>query len=270
MSIKVTVPVKMSVGVAIAFVLSLILGGSRPIASAQTDEIRTESRTNVRIGVLSLFHPHEFTVTAPVGQALVLRSGEEHITLEPSSGVDVVKIHMSGQEWLWKRGRAPSAAREFPWPAVPTNRLISFRSSWQDQAPISWHPGNPAISNQLGGRSATSIWRLRLRLWSRRRLYLAHPSRRLRRRPSRLALIFVAGGGRHLNFDFCDTTYCQFLREAPLRPVMYKPMPWPAPEDSFLLSFRTLRGNVHSQLQRTYSHAVRSQALFCHLPLLFG
>ena len=94
----------MSVGVAIAFVLSLILGGSRPIASAQTDEIRTESRTNVRIGVLSLFHPQEFTVTAPVGQALVLRSGEEHIALEPSSGVDLVKIHMSGEGMALEAG----------------------------------------------------------------------------------------------------------------------------------------------------------------------
>src|ERR1039458_7897639 len=26
---------------------------------------------------------------------------------------------------------------------------------------------------------------------------------------------FVAGKGRHRDFDFCDTTHCQFLREAP-------------------------------------------------------
>src|SRR5258708_6837832 len=26
---------------------------------------------------------------------------------------------------------------------------------------------------------------------------------------------FVAGGGRHGNFDFCDLTHCQFLREPP-------------------------------------------------------
>ncbi|MGZ4788758.1 MAG: SpoIID/LytB domain-containing protein [Terriglobales bacterium] len=26
---------------------------------------------------------------------------------------------------------------------------------------------------------------------------------------------FIAGGGRHRYFDFCDTTHCQFLREAP-------------------------------------------------------
>ena len=26
---------------------------------------------------------------------------------------------------------------------------------------------------------------------------------------------FVAGKGRHREFDFCDTTHCQFLREPP-------------------------------------------------------
>src|SRR5579863_8151848 len=58
----------------------------------------------VRIGVLGLFHPRQLTVTAPEGNALVVRAGGERIVLERSSGVHTAIVRFSGNEVVLQSG----------------------------------------------------------------------------------------------------------------------------------------------------------------------
>src|SRR6266571_2973368 len=59
---------------------------------------------------------------------------------------------------------------------------------------------------------------------------------------------FVAGRGRHHDFDFCDTTHCQFLREPPSADCSH----------------------VHAELQWTYSHARGTGNFASRISLLLG
>src|SRR5208283_1270192 len=66
---------------------------------------------------------------------------------------------------------------------------------------------------------------------------------------------FVAGKGRHRDFDFCDTTHCQFLRE---------------PGFGRRLPISAHSRHVHPQLQRAYAHSFRTRHGSRRLPVLFS
>src|SRR5262249_44961742 len=49
----------------------------------------------VHIGVLSLFHPRELVIAAPIGSALVVHAGGQSFTLENSSGAGSLQVESS-------------------------------------------------------------------------------------------------------------------------------------------------------------------------------
>src|ERR1700722_5594314 len=63
------------------------------------------SVADVRIGVLGLFHPTQFTVTASGDSALVLRADQERFVLEKSSGIASASIRASGNDLNVSVGR---------------------------------------------------------------------------------------------------------------------------------------------------------------------
>src|ERR1035441_4374859 len=59
---------------------------------------------DVHIGVLGLFHPRQFTVSAADGNAIVVHAGQETFVLEKSSGVPVAQIRVLGSTMVVRVG----------------------------------------------------------------------------------------------------------------------------------------------------------------------
>lgn len=169
----------------------------------------------VRIGVLGLFHPHRLVVRAVPGTALVLHAGEENIVLEQSSGADAAHIRISGNDFL-----VQTEARTIKTPALTlsgrkndpvdfvlsvsgklTRRyrgLLEITSSEQTLIAVVTMDGETAVASVVSAEAAPDT-----------------PLEALKAQAVAVRSYFVAGRGRHREFDFCDTTHCQFLREPP-------------------------------------------------------
>jgi len=195
-------------------VIFLALGSLAPAPPAQAGS-DAGLDNDVRIGVLGLFHPREFTVSATSGHALLLRAGRETAILEKSSGTQSAMVHLSGDA------------------LIVTTR---FRSSRAPAIVVTGRNGEPAdfnlaITNRISRRyhgtleirasGAILLAILRLDLETAVASVVAAeslsdaPIEALKAQAVAARSYFVAGRGRHQQFDFCDTTHCQFLREAP-------------------------------------------------------
>ena len=170
---------------------------------------------NVSIGVLGLFHPQQLTVTAPPGVALTVHSGEQTFVLESSSGVAVAHIRSSGSSTLvevgsrtihttdlWVSGR--EGAPTFLVLAVPGKISRRYQGTLHVKAisgalvPIVTMDLEAAVASVLAAETTADT-----------------PLEALKAQAIATRSYLVAGTGRHRNFDFCDTTHCQFLRELP-------------------------------------------------------
>jgi stage II sporulation protein D len=186
-----------------------------PLAFAESDRPGDAFAADVQIGVLGLFHTHQFTVRAPAGNALLLRAGDEGFVLERSSGLDSASVSISGSGLLLVAGkRVVRASRlvvsgrnsepvDFVL-AVP-NRItrhyrgtLEIRSSKGNLIAIVVMDRETAVASVVAAESAPDT-----------------PLEALKAQAVAARSYFVANRGRHHDFDFCDTTHCQFLREPP-------------------------------------------------------
>jgi stage II sporulation protein D len=170
---------------------------------------------DVRIGVFGLFHPTELTVSASAGTALVVHVGRTSVVLERSSGLNVAHIRTAGDALVLDAGtrvlRAPeitvtsreNGPAEFTL-AVPGKITRRYRGTL-DLKPVSRiltavviMDLETAVASVVAAESAGDA-----------------PFEALKALSVAARSYFVAGKGRHHNFDFCDTTHCQFLREVP-------------------------------------------------------
>jgi len=174
----------------------------------------------VRIGVLGLFHPRELTVGAPAGQALILHAdevhaGEESIVLERSTGLESASIRISADGILLTAGPRNIRASaltvtgrenepvEFVL-AVPekiTRRYrgtLAIKPSSGTLLAIVTMDRETAVASVVAAESAADT-----------------PLEALKAQAVAARSYFAASRGRHHDFDFCDTTHCQFLREPP-------------------------------------------------------
>jgi stage II sporulation protein D (peptidoglycan lytic transglycosylase) len=184
------------------------------------------SSANVHIGVLGLFHPHEFTVSAPVGYALLVRAGEERIVLEKSSGVDSANIRISAgitsasedgedREVVVTAGRQVVRAPKVTISnrgSEPVDFLLSIPQKitrhYRGTLEIKPSSGTliaivamdreTAVASVVAAESTSDT-----------------PLEALKAQAVATRSYLVASMGRHREFDFCDTTHCQFLREPP-------------------------------------------------------
>jgi Stage II sporulation protein len=186
----------------------LMLAGALALA----EDVRTRE---VRIGVLGLFHPRQFTVSAADGNAIVGHAGQETFVLEKSSGVHVAEVHAFGSRMevrvgtrvvhtpeLTVTGRASGPADFLL--AVPGKITRHYRGTLELKpasgtliAVVSMDL-ETAVASVVAAESLPGV-----------------PLEALKAQAVAARSYFAAGKGRHSEFDFCDTTHCQFLREPP-------------------------------------------------------
>ena len=182
---------------------------------AQSVRVEGSSGVDIHIGVLGLFHPSQFSVSAPIGSALVLHTGYERIVLEKSSGVDSASIRVSGDGVAVTTGtRVVRASKltvsgrngeevEFVL-AIPGKITRRYRGTLQitrsDDTLIAivTMDRETAVASVVAAESAPDA-----------------PLEALKAQAVAARSYLAASRGRHQEFDFCDTTHCQFLREPP-------------------------------------------------------
>jgi stage II sporulation protein D len=175
---------------------------------------------DVRIGVLGLFRPHILSVKAAPGQALIIRTatvqGEnKSFVLERSSGSDTAEITVSGGDLILHAGNQSLRISELHASgrnngaadlllAIPGKFSRRYRGALAIKAvagilvPLVQLDLETAVASVVQAESAPDA-----------------PLEALQAQAVATRSYFVAARGRHRDFDFCDTTHCQFLREPP-------------------------------------------------------
>jgi len=187
-------------------------------ASDSTDVLgrtRTPAPRRVRIGVLGLFHSRVFTITALPGQALVLRAGQEKVLLEVSSGTSAATIRLSVEGALVTAG-----TRVLQAPSIHVSgrngESVRFHLGVPEKITRSYQ-GTLDIGPSNGELRAAVTMDLETAVAS---IVAAEnesdsPLEAMKAQAIATRSYLVSGRGRHSDFDFCDTTHCQFLRDLP-------------------------------------------------------
>jgi Sporulation protein and related proteins len=220
----------------------------------QTVPARSVS-ADVRIGVLGLFHPRQLTVTAPPGHALVVGAGDERIVLENSSGVHSASAQLSGNEIILQtktrtvRASVLTVAGRQDEPVdfildVPGKiarryrGALEIRLSAEHLLAIVTMDRETAVASIVASENTVDT-----------------PFEALKAQAVATRSYLTAGRGRHLDFDFCDTTHCQVLREPPELETAASKGRRCHPRHDSRLRIQTLCRHVHAKLRRTYAHA---------------
>jgi stage II sporulation protein D len=188
---------------AVASILVILLAG--PGALAQ----------KVHIGILGLFHPREIIVSAAGGEAIVVIAGDKVFVLEPGARTGVARIQasnagllleFSGQlihaEEILAAGRNKSSASLLV--RIPGKVSRKYQGTLKVKAiggevmPIVTMDLETAVASVVAAESERDA-----------------PLEALKAQAVVTRSYLVAGKGRHHDFDFCDLTHCQFLREPP-------------------------------------------------------
>ena len=175
---------------------------------------------DVRIGVLGLFRPHEITLKTAPGQALIIQTktvqgGEKSFILERSSGRGTADITATGDGLIVQSGNQSlriselrasshgSGATDF-FLAIPGkisrryHGVLEVRAVAGILVPVVQMELETAVASVVQAESAPDA-----------------PLEAMQAQAVATRSYLVASRGRHRDFDFCDTTHCQFLREPP-------------------------------------------------------
>lgn len=199
---------------ALVLLILIVLEAGVPASGhfAQAEEPRANA---VRIGVFGLFHPSQLKVTPVAGAALVVHAGKEMIALEKSSGVESITVQSSTTGILLLVGK-----RVLHVPAVALSGRMDESTDFMLSVPdkISRrYRGTLEIGASEGKLTAVVRMDLETAVASVVAAESAPgtPLEALKAQAIASRSYFVASRGRHRDFDFCDTTHCQFLREPP-------------------------------------------------------
>jgi stage II sporulation protein D len=197
----------------IVFFLVWILNSKASTASAH---IRTSgSGATVRIGVLSLFHSGVFRLTAVPGDALVLRVGDQCEVLDRSLSPGSVLIQISTSNVV-----VSIADRRLTGPMVTVTardgRAVDFILSIPNKITRRYR-GTLEIKPKANSLTAIVTMDLETAVASvvAAETLEGTPLEALRAQAIATRSYLLAGANRHTDFDYCDTTHCQFLREPP-------------------------------------------------------
>jgi stage II sporulation protein D len=173
------------------------------------------SARDVRIGVLGIFHPHQLSLSASDGDAIVvtasgrtffLRPGAPTEKLQIRASRDILLLSLAGKEiratQLHAAGRNHDAVNFVL--GVPGKLERRYRGTLDVK--IADGMLVPVITMDLETAVASVVQAESL---------AGTPLEALKAQAVVTRSYFAAGAGRHADFDFCDLTHCQFLREAP-------------------------------------------------------
>lgn len=173
-----------------------------------------QART-VRVGVLGVFHPHELTLRCPNGDAIVVTAAGQTFFLQSRSANETLQIQASGDVLLLGFAGTEIRARDIHAAGRDQNAtdfVLSVPSKierrYQGTLDVKIVDGVlvPVITMDLETAVASVVYA---------ESFPGTPIEALKAQAVVTRSYFVAGGGRHTDFDFCDLTHCQFLREAP-------------------------------------------------------
>jgi stage II sporulation protein D (peptidoglycan lytic transglycosylase) len=169
----------------------------------------------VQIGVLGLFHPRQITLRIANGEALLLGADNNVFVLEPGPGPSMARIRIAGDTLLLEigdrvvrvaeihvGGRDSGAATLVL--GVPGTISRQYRGTLAVKAiagvivPMVTMDLETAVASVVAAESAPDA-----------------PVEALKAQAVVTRSYFIAGKGRHHDFDFCDLTHCQFLRDPP-------------------------------------------------------
>lgn len=178
--------------------------------------VRTAGRSDdsVNVSVLGLFHAREFVVSAPAGHALILRTGGQSVILENSAvswatvRIDGLGLAVSSSSQEFRATNITVAGRanetedfvlEIPGQIKRKyHGTLEIKASSDHLLAIVALDLETAVASVVAAESAPDS-----------------PIEALKAYAVAARSYFVAGRGRHHDFDFCDTTHCQFLRAPP-------------------------------------------------------
>lgn len=172
---------------------------------------------DVRVGVLGLFHPRQLTLNATPAQAFIIQAGKDSFVLERSSGHDAASITSSGDDLILQVGdqtvRA-SAIRVASRSGAATDFILAVPAKisrrYHGVLDVTVESGIlvPVIGMDLETAVASAV---------QAESDPDTPLEAVKAQSVATRSYFVAARERHHDFDFCDTTHCQFLREPPPR-----------------------------------------------------
>ncbi len=197
--------------------LLLITANSIPqasIAYARGHDSPARADDAVSVSVFGLFHPQEFVVTAPAGHALILHAGGKRVALE-NSGVSSATVRIDVSDLIVSAGREELRSTRV---AVlgRRNESADFILEIPGKIRRQYHG---TLEIRPAGRHLLSVATLDLETAVASVVSAESapdaPLEALKAQAVAARSYFVAGRGRHRDFDFCDTTHCQFLRASP-------------------------------------------------------
>jgi peptidoglycan hydrolase-like amidase len=169
----------------------------------------------VRIGVLGIFHPHELAIAADPTGELMIAAGGQRVFLQQGSDCSLLRVRSAGDDLLLSCGSMEIHGRELhasarnqqaagmviALPGKIKRRyvgVLELKANHGELVPIITMDLETAVASVVQAETTpgTALEALKAQ---------AIVSRSY----------FVSGGGRHGEFDFCDLTHCQFLREPP-------------------------------------------------------
>ena len=169
----------------------------------------------VRIGVLGIFHPHELTIAADPTGELMIAAGGQKIFLQQGSDCSLLRVRSAGDNVLLSCGsmemrgaelhasgrNQQSAAIVLTLPGKIKRRyvgVLELKAKHGELSPIITMDLETAVASVVQAETTPGT-----------------PLEALKAQAIVSRSYFVSGGGRHSEFDFCDLTHCQFLREPP-------------------------------------------------------
>jgi stage II sporulation protein D len=164
---------------------------------------------DVRIGVLGLFHSKQIVVSPITGKPLQCRAGgEPWAVIDPMRAeLEGTKVRISGTDSAFDgtvfcdNGASGTAEFVASVPGKITRRYagkLEIRPDARELILVVAMPMETAVASVVAAESPAHA-----------------PMEALKAQAVATRSFFVAGKGRHHNFDFCDTTHCQFLRAPP-------------------------------------------------------
>jgi stage II sporulation protein D len=169
----------------------------------------------VRIGVLGIFHTQQLTLAADQTGELLVSAADQRIFVRSGSACSILQIRSSGASLLLSCGgkeiRAPqmrasgrnqqAAGLVIGVPGKVTRRyvgVLDLNVTDGELVPVVAIGLETAVASVVEAESAPGT-----------------PPEALKAQAVVSRSYFAAGRGRHSNFDFCDLTHCQSLREPP-------------------------------------------------------
>ena len=176
--------------------------------------VPAQDRT-VHIGVLGIFHTQQLTLAADQTGELLVSAADQRIFVRSGSACSLLHIRSSGASLLLSCGgkeilapqmRASGRNQEATGLVIAVPGKVKRRYMGVLHLKVTGGELVPVVAIGLETAVASVV---------QAESTSGTPLEALKAQAVVSRSYFVAGGGRHSNFDFCDLTHCQFLREPP-------------------------------------------------------